>query len=76
MTGVRRTDSEISLLKGNRLNILMVNGISSQQIYRSQDRDASVSEYVESGGNSHPGCTWNRHFWSNDINHYRSFFPR
>jgi len=41
VTGVRRTDSEISLLKGNRLNLLTVNGISSQQISRSQDRDAS-----------------------------------
>jgi len=39
--GTRRTDTELSLLSNNKLSLLTVNGISSQQIAKSQDKDAS-----------------------------------
>ncbi|MEI8086524.1 MAG: TonB-dependent receptor [Paludibacter sp.] len=41
VTGTRRTDTELSLLMNNKLSVLTVNGISSQQIAKSQDKDAS-----------------------------------
>ncbi len=41
VTGTRRTDTELSLLMNNKKSVLTVNGISSQQIARSQDKDAS-----------------------------------
>jgi len=41
VTGTRRTDTELSLLMTSKLSALTVNGISSQQISKSQDRDAS-----------------------------------
>jgi TonB-dependent receptor len=41
VTGTRRTDTELSLLMNNKVSALTVNGISSQQIARSQDKDAS-----------------------------------
>lgn len=41
VTSSRRTDTELSLLRGNKLNLLSVSGISSQQIAKSQDKDAS-----------------------------------
>jgi len=41
VTATRRTDTELSLLMSNKTNVLTVNGISSQQISKSQDKDAS-----------------------------------
>jgi len=41
VTGTRRTDTELSLLMNNKMSVLTVNGISSQQIAKSQDKDAS-----------------------------------
>jgi len=41
VTAYRRTDTDLSLLNGNKLSQLSVSGISSQQIARSQDKDAS-----------------------------------
>ncbi len=41
VTGTRRTDTEISMLSNNKLSLLTVSGISSQQIAKSQDKDAS-----------------------------------
>ena len=41
VVGTRRTDTEISLLMSNKMSALTVNGISSQQIAKSQDKDAS-----------------------------------
>jgi len=41
VVGTRRTDTEIALLMSNKMSSLTVNGISSQQIAKSQDKDAS-----------------------------------
>jgi len=41
VTATRRTDTELSLLMSNKASALTVNGISSQQISKSQDKDAS-----------------------------------
>jgi len=41
VTAARRTDTELSLLMNTKISALTVNGISSQQISRSQDKDAS-----------------------------------
>ena len=41
ITATRRSDTELSLLISNKLSGLTVNGISSQQIAKSQDKDAS-----------------------------------
>ncbi|MFZ4723912.1 MAG: carboxypeptidase-like regulatory domain-containing protein [Paludibacter sp.] len=41
VTGTRRTDTELSLLMNTKISALTVNGISSQQIAKSQDKDAS-----------------------------------
>ncbi|MEI6751565.1 MAG: TonB-dependent receptor [Paludibacter sp.] len=41
VTATRRTDTELSLLMSNKASALTVNGISSQQITKSQDKDAS-----------------------------------
>jgi TonB-dependent receptor len=41
VTAQRRTDSELTMLTATRSSLTIANGISSQQIMRSQDKDAS-----------------------------------
>lgn len=41
VTASRRTDTELSMLTNNKSNLLTVSGISSQQIAKSLDKDAS-----------------------------------
>jgi TonB-dependent receptor len=41
VTATRRTDTELSFLLESKLSLIPVNGITSQQIARSQDKDAS-----------------------------------
>ncbi len=41
VTAQRRTDSELSMISANRQSLTIVSGITSQQIQRSQDKDAS-----------------------------------
>ncbi len=41
VTGIRKTDTEVSTINATRMSPLVSIGISAQQILRSQDRDAS-----------------------------------
>ncbi len=41
VTGVRRMNSELSMLHAQKTSLTVVNGVSSQQILKTQDRDAS-----------------------------------
>jgi hypothetical protein len=41
VTGLRKTDTDVSMLNVTRMSLLVSIGISGQQILRSQDRDAS-----------------------------------
>jgi TonB-dependent receptor len=41
VTAARRSDTELSMLTNNKSSLLTVSGISSQQIAKSQDKDAS-----------------------------------
>jgi TonB-dependent receptor len=41
VTASKKTDTDLSLIISSKLSLLSVNGISSQQISRSQDKDAS-----------------------------------
>ena len=41
VTAQRRSDSELSMISANRQSLTIVSGITSQQIQRSQDKDAS-----------------------------------